>query len=474
MPKLSLKSEAHPTPYSLAWLSRGTTVVVDRRVLVDFSIQGKYSDSVWCDIVPMDACHILLGRPWQFDRAVIYDGRANTYNFLFNGIKYTLVSGLPRAPSMPSPQVLLLSHRDFVREAADDTLLLLLLPHSFSQSAQSFPPPLAALLTEFADIFPTELPEGLPPLRDIQHQIDLVPGASLPNRPHYRMSPTEHAELRRQVEELLQRGHVRESLSPCAVPALLIPKKEGTWRMCVDSRAINKITVRYRFPIPRLDDLLDQLSGATVFSKLDLRSGYHQIRIRPGDEWKTAFKIREGLFEWLVMPFGMSNAPSTFMRVMNQMLRPLIGVCVVVYFDDILIFSKSEIDHVGHLRSVLILLRRERFFAAPPKCIFMVSSILFLGYYISAAGIAVDDSKVAAIRDWPTPTSITEVRSFHGLASFYRRFVKDFSTIMAPFTDCMREKTFVWTSAAASALQIIKDKLTSAPVLVLPNFSIPF
>lgn len=244
--------------------------------------------------------------------------------------------------------------------------------------------------------------------------------------------------------------------------------------MCCDSRAINKITIRYRFPIPRLDDLLDQLSGATIFSKLDLRSGYHQIRIRPGDEWKSAFKTREGLFEWLVVPFGLSNAPSTFMRVMNQSLRSLIGVCVVVYFDDILVYSKNKTDHLQHLRSVLLILRQESFYAAPPKCVFQVDCILFLGYYISAAGISVDETKIAAIRDWPSPKTLTEVRSFHGLASFYRRFIRDFSTIMAPVTNCMRDKIFTWSSAAEEAFCLIKEKLTAAPVLILPNFTVPF
>ena len=205
--------------------------------------------------------------------------------------------------------------------------------------------------------------------------------------------------------------------------------------MCVDSRAINKITVHYRFPIPRLDDLLDQIGTATIFSKIDLKSGYHQIRIRPGDEWKTAFKTREGLFEWLVMPFGLSNAPSTFMRVMNQSLRPFIGKFVVVYFDDILIFSSSLDDHIAHIREVLSVLQKERLFAAKQKCQFGTDHVLFLGYVISKDGLSVDSSKVESIKSWPIPRTISDVRSFHGLASFYRRFVANFSTIMAPITD---------------------------------------
>ncbi|KAG5533437.1 hypothetical protein RHGRI_027564 [Rhododendron griersonianum] len=472
--KLELSTEKHPNPYKLSWLQKGKEVTVSERCLVSFSIGSHYKDKVWCDVVRMDACHILLGRPWQFDRDVQYEGRKNTYSFMFNQVKIVLVPNKDGAPKPTVERVSnLLSMHQFLGELTQTDVVYMLVGKE-RQGGSEIPDTLRKLVEEFNSVFPIELPSELPPVRDIQHQIDFVPGANLPNRPHYRMSPKEHEELRRQVEELLAKGHVRESLSPCAVPALLIPKKDGSWRMCVDSRAINKITVRYRFPIPRLDDLLDQLSGATVFSKLDLKSGYHQIRIREGDEWKTTFKTREGLYEWMVMPFGLSNAPSTFMRVMNQLFRPFIGRFVVVYFDDILIYSANHELHLQHLRQVLSLLHKEKFYAAIGKCSFMTESVLFLGYVVSKDGISVDESKVEAVHQWPLPKNIHEVRSFHGLASFYRRFIPNFSSIMAPLTDCMKAGKFSWTEAAKKAFQEIKQKLTSAPLLVLPDFSRPF
>lgn len=237
---------------------------------------------------------------------------------------------------------------------------------------------------------------------------------------------------------------MRESMSPCAVPVLLVLKKDGTWRMCVDCRAINSITVKYRHPIPRLDDMLDELHGSCIFLKIDLKSGYHHIRMKERDEWKTTFKTKYGLYEQLVMPFGLTNTLSTFLRLMNHVLRPFIGK-FVVYFDDILIYSKNLDDHLTHLKSVLNILRKEKLFANLKKFTFCTDKLVFLGFVVSAQGIQVDEEKVRAIQEWASPTSVSNVRNFHGFASFYRWFVKDFSTLAAPLTKVIKKNVgFKW------------------------------
>ncbi|KAG7588690.1 Reverse transcriptase domain [Arabidopsis suecica] len=483
--KLGLKVMKHPKPYKLQWLNEDGEMSVNRQVKVPLSI-GKYEDEILCDILPMDASHILLGRPWQSDRRVMHDGFTNRQIFEFKGRKTILAPMTPhevyldqlsmkmrRKQKEKSSNLMITESKQKGNDLHSSKLLFVFKETlvSITNPEQAIPSKIKFLLQDYTDVFPEENPQGLPPIRGIEHQIDFVPGASLPNRPAYRTNPVETKELEKRVTELMERGHIRESMSPCAVPVLLVPKKDGSWRMCVDCRAINNITVKYRHPIPRLDDMLDELHGSSIFSKVDLKSGYHQIRMKEGDEWKTAFKTKQGLYEWLVMPFGLTNAPSTFMRLMNHVLRAYIGHFVVVYFDDILVYSKSLEEHVDHLKMVLEVLRKEKLYANLKKCTFGTDNLVFLGFIVSTDGVKVDEEKVKAIREWPSPKSVGEVRSFHGLAGFYRRFVKDFSTLAAPLTEVIKKNVgFKWEQAQEDAFQALKEKLTNAPVLSLPDF----
>ncbi|XP_074288847.1 uncharacterized protein LOC141613996 [Silene latifolia] len=281
--KLSLVTIPHPMPYTLHWLDDGSKVKVSKHARVNFAM-GPYKDEVLCDVIPMDACHLLLGHPWQFDWDVTHHGRSNEYTLFSDGKKVTLKPMTPKAiRSMYSVRGKKASLTMFVNQKVVEHVLneggnvYALLAINQSQPQVSEHGAINDLLLEFNDVFPEDLPTGLPPIRGIEHQIDLIPGAPLPNKGAYRSNPEETKEMQRQIDELMQRGYVRESLSPCAVPVLLVPKKDGSWRMCIDSRVVNNITIKYRFPIPRLDDMLDELHGSAVFSKIDLRSGYYQI-----------------------------------------------------------------------------------------------------------------------------------------------------------------------------------------------------
>ncbi|KAD4180372.1 hypothetical protein E3N88_28963 [Mikania micrantha] len=278
------------------------------------------------------------------------------------------------------------------------------------------------VIRDYPDVFPEDLP-GLPPIRQVEFRIDLVPGANPVAKSPYRLAPAEMQELSSQLQELLDKGFIRPSFSPWVAPVLFVKKKDGSFRMCIDYRELNKLTIKNRYPLPRIDDLFDQLQGATCFSKIDLRSGYHQLRVNDEDIPKTAFRTRYGHYEFVVMPFGLTNAPAVFMDLMNRVCRPYLDQFVIVFIDDILIYSKSEQEHEDHLKKVLELLREEQLYAKFSKCEFWLKEVHFLGHVINRDGIHVDPAKIEAIKNWTTPSTPTEIRSFLGLAGYYRRFV---------------------------------------------------
>ena len=286
------------------------------------------------------------------------------------------------------------------------------------------------------------------------------------------MAPAELAKLKIQLQELLDKGFIHPSNFPWGAPVLFVKKKDGTLRLCIDYRQLNRVTIKNKYPLLQIDDLFDQLKGAKVFSKIDLRSEYYQLRIKEQDVVKTAFRTRYGHYEFLVMPFGLTNAPAMFMDLMNRVFRPYLDKFVVVFIDDILVYSKSYLEHKHHLRQVLSTLREHQLYAKVSKCEFWLKEVVFLGHVISAQRILVDPRKVEAVLKWERPTNVTEIRSFLGLAGYYRRFIEGFSIIASPMTRLTRKETkWEWTDECEERFQELKKRLTTTPVLTLPSWT---
>ncbi|KAK3534422.1 hypothetical protein QTP86_015224 [Hemibagrus guttatus] len=330
--------------------------------------------------------------------------------------------------------------------------------------------------TPFSDVFCPKRASKLPPHRPWDCAIDLLPGEPVPRGRLYPLSIPEEKAMEEYIKEALAQGYIRPSTSPAASSFLFVAKKDGGLRPCIDYRALNQITVKFRYPLPLVPAALEHLRGATIFTKLDLCSAYNLIRIHEGDEWKTAFITPTGHYEYLVMPYGLANAPSVFQDFIHEVLREFLHRCVLVYIDDILIYSRSLAEHRQHVAEVLGRLREFQLFLKAEKCSFHQPAVQFLGYNISHSGIQMDEGKITAVRDWPAPATVNELQWFLGFTNFYRRFISNYSSIADPLTNLLRNKpkSLLWSPAAEGAFNTLKRAFTTAPLLIHPDPNKPF
>ncbi|GJP76635.1 hypothetical protein CLOP_g7049 [Closterium sp. NIES-67] len=340
---------------------------------------------------------------------------------------------------------------------------------------KAVPPELVELIRKYPRIFPDDLPAGLPPSRPEDHRIELEPGAQPTVQRQFWLSQPELEEMQQRLDYLLTKDFIWPSTSPYTTPILFMPKKDGGFRMCIDYRALNRITIKSRYPIPRADELLDQLRGAKFFSKIDLRGGYHQIRVAAGDYHKTEFRTRCGSYEYLVMPFGLTNAPSTFQMTMNGVFRKLLDKCVIMYLDDILIYSRNREQHLRDLDVVFTLLHKNRLITKGSKCDFLKQVLEFLGHIVSTEGVKIDPKKIKTIKEWKPPSNIKELQIFLGFVNYVRRFIPNMAGLSAPLTDRVKDHDcFWWREKQQAAFDQLKIGLTSPPILCIADPDRPY
>ena len=442
--------------------------------------RDNYTAKLQPFLYPLKKYDLILGKPWLTHTNPSINWRTNDLHFTHNGnsVQWTC-RGFAASSITTRSRGLLMSHLHFHTLAMqpDSEVFLALVKQGISKpntQTPVLPPEIAPIVQEYADVFPSTLPAGLPPDRGDAMKIETDPYADPPVRPVIRLSIAELDELRKQLDELLAKGFIKPSTSPYGAPVLFVKKKDGTLRMCVDYRGLNRITRKNRHPLPRIDELIDRFRGARYFTKLDLLSGYHQQRIFEPHSHKTAFCCRYGHFEFNVVPFGLTNAPASFSTMMFKALDPVIDKWVVVYLDDILIYSKTKAEHLSHIRSVLSLLRKNGLYVKLSKCSFMQEETEFLGHVISKDGIHTNAGLVKAIKEWPRPTKQKDVQQFIGLAQFYHQYINNFADIALPLTDLLGEGVpFSWNSDREKAFATLKDAISKAPVLRIFDPELP-
>ncbi|XP_061338025.1 uncharacterized protein LOC133284906 [Gastrolobium bilobum] len=453
-------------PRMRVFLGNGEFLICDRKCMnVPLLIQG-YSFAVDLWIIELSGFGIILGISWlsQIGR-VLHDYSDLSMEFMTKEGRVVLQGETTCKAVVPVDEHCLHIKAEDGKEGTA------ILPELLALK-QQVPLSIWNILVQFQPVF--QFPRGLPPPRGCDHAIHLVEGARPVNVRHYRYGHHQKDEIESQVSELLATGLIKESRSPFSSPVLLVKKQDNSWRMCIDYRALNNITIRDRFPIPTIDELLDELQGARIFTKLDLRSGYHQILLVPEDTSKTAFRTHDGHYEFLVMPFGLTNAPSTFQEAMNHLFRPYLRKFIIVFFDDILIYSRSMEEHYNHLVLTLTCLQDNLFMVKLSKCGFALAEVDYLGHLVSGEGVRADPKKIAAMQQWPQPKTIKQLRGFIGLTGYYRRFIRNYAALASPLTDLMKKDAFIWNDEAATAFAALKEVMSTTPVLALPDFSLPF
>ena len=442
---------------------------------------GLHSELLVFDVVKLGHYPVILGVSWlkKHNPTVIWSLHELRFDLCAKtcGGPFPTVTAFPEFPDSSSfeehsaalPDVSLISSDALQNSKTHDELFLMSVSSANANEENS--PPVETIVPlvyhQFLDIFSKEAADQLPPSRSYDHRIPLIDGGSPPHGPIYSLSEVELNALSLYLDENLKKGFIRPSSSPAGAPILFVKKKDGSLRLCVDYRGLNKVTVKNRYPLPLISELLDRLQGATIFTRIDLRGAYNLVRIASGEEWKTAFRTRYGHYEYLVMPFGLTNAPATFQNLMNDVLREYLDQFVIVYLDDILIYSKNETEHVEHVMLVFNKLRSAGLFCKAEKCEFHKPEVEFLGYVMSSEGVKMDPSKVACIRSWPPPTSVKELQVFLGFANFYRRFIKNYAIVTAPLTTLLK-KDVLWNfhTAALQAFETLKSAFITAPILM--------